>query len=516
MILSDLFNHLQWPEGPLSPLGPKVAQLKIDSVHYRSKEVTPGGLFVAIKGFSADGHDFIQDAEVRGATAIVSQRTVETTVPVIQVQNSRKALALIAARFYGHPSRHLHLTGITGTNGKTTVSYLVESILAQAGMSCGVIGTINYRYGGLVYPNPVTTPESLDLQHILAKMHQAGVSHVVMEVSSHALDLFRVAGCQFDVAVFTNLSQDHLDYHGDLETYWRCKKRLFHEYLIAEPKSMSAQAVVNSDDAHGRELFSELTLPKLSIGMGPEAMIRPEVRRCDQNGIKARLHTPKGAFEVESALVGRHNLENILLAAGVGICLGLPLSTIAAGIQQLSQVPGRLENVPNSIGRFVYVDYAHTPDALKNVLLALQPLCKGRLICVFGCGGDRDRSKRPLMGEIAAQLCDLTLVTSDNPRSEDPQSIIEQILPGVRKAAGRCYKTEELDAGIREKGYAAEPDRKKAICLAVAASRPEDTILIAGKGHENYQLIAGLTVPFDDCREASLALARPPLSCAGP
>jgi UDP-N-acetylmuramyl-tripeptide synthetase len=508
VILADLLGCLELSEGSMAPFKPAVAEQVIDSVHYRSKEVTPGGLFVAIKGFSADGHDFIADAVARGAVAVVSQRPVPTSLPVIQVQNSRKALALIAGGFYGNPSRHLHLTGITGTNGKTTISYLVESILTQAGFSCGVIGTINYRYAGQVRPNPVTTPESLDLQRILAQMQKAGVSHVVMEVSSHALDLFRVAGCQFDLAVFTNLSQDHLDYHGDLETYWRCKKRLFLEYLAAEPRSTRAAAVVNGDDAYGRELLSELALPKLSTGTTREAMIRPEDCRQDQDGIEARIHTPHGDFKFKSPLVGHHNLENILNATGVGVSLGLPLTTIAAGIERLKCVPGRLENVANPMGRFVYVDYAHTPDALENVLSSLRPLCKNRLICVFGCGGDRDRIKRPLMGEIAARLSDLALATSDNPRSEDPQTIISQILPGVRKAVSRRYNAEELAAGWTEKGYAVESDRKKAIRLAVTASRPGDTILIAGKGHENYQIVGGRTVPFDDRQEALLALAR--------
>jgi UDP-N-acetylmuramoyl-L-alanyl-D-glutamate--2,6-diaminopimelate ligase len=515
VILADLLSRLQAADGSTTPLEPSVARRVIGSVHYRSTEVAPGGLFVAIKGFSADGHDFIADAVARGAAAVVSQRPVPTTVPVIQVKNTRKALALIAARFYGHPARKVHLTGITGTNGKTTVSYLVESILAAAGLSCGVIGTVNYRYAGQAYPTPVTTPESLDLQRILARMHEAGVSHVVMEVSSHALDLFRVEGCRFDLAVFTNLTQDHLDYHGDLDSYWHCKKKLFHDYLAAEPGSGGAAAVVNGDDGHGRELFSELALPKLSFGTAREAMIRPELRRCDQDGIEARIHTPQGGFEVESALVGRHNLENILAAAGVGVGLGLPLATVAAGINRLRCVPGRLESVANSMGRFVYVDYAHTPDALENVLSALRPLCKGRLICVFGCGGDRDRGKRPLMGEIAARLSDLALATSDNPRSEDPQSIITQILPGLRKVVTHRYGAEDLAAGIAEKGYAVEPDRKIAIRLAVTASRPGDTILIAGKGHENYQIIGGKTVPFDDREQARLALAVQPPPDAG-
>jgi UDP-N-acetylmuramyl-tripeptide synthetase len=465
-------------------------------------------MFVAIKGLAADGHDFIDQAVGRGAAAVVSERALDLPVAAIQVSNSRNALAELSAAFYDHPSHALTVIGVTGTNGKTTTTYLIESILKAAGVSCGVIGTINYRYAGRTFDNPVTTPESLDLQHILADMRTAGVTHVAMEVSSHALDLYRVNACAFDIGVFTNFTQDHLDYHKQMETYWSCKRRLFTEYLPASAPPKKPRAVINCDDPKGRALSAELALPFLTTGRRPKDAVRVIAADFDLKGIGARIGTSQGEITLHSPLVGRHNLENIVNAVGVGLSLGLPLAVIQGGIEALVNVPGRLERVPNRRERFVYVDYAHTPDALENVLLALRALTVDRIICVFGCGGDRDRTKRPKMGAIAARLSDLAIVTSDNPRTEPPEQIIAEIEVGVRVEGHIHYTADTLRTqGFRGKGYTLEADRRAAIRLSVRASRPGDTILIAGKGHEPYQVIGREKHPFDDRLEAAVALA---------
>ena len=480
---------------------------EITSIHHRSQEVRPGGLFVAIAGHVADGHAYVEDAIRRGAAAVVVEHPLRQTGNMVRVADSRKALAQIACRFYGHPSEHLTLIGVTGTNGKTTVSYLVEGILEAAGRQTGVIGTVNYRYGGKAFRNPVTTPESIDLQRILTEMRQNAVSHVVMEVSSHALDLHRVDGCWLDVGVFTNLSQDHLDYHRDMQHYWQSKQRMFTDNLGKGPKATRAVAVVNRNDGRGRELFDKLTTRAVSVGNEPVNDVYAAQASYDLSGIRASVVAPVGRIELTSQLVGRHNLENILCAIGVGVALGLSAGDIRTGIQAVDCIPGRLEPVPNETGRFVYVDYAHTPDALGNVLGCLGALAVGRLIAVFGCGGNRDRDKRPKMGEIAARQCALVVVTSDNPRNEEPSAIIADILPGVLKARSRRYTAAELQSGFAEEGYTVEVDRRAAIRLAIRASRPGDTIVIAGKGHENYQIIGQQTLDFDDCVVAGEVLA---------
>jgi UDP-N-acetylmuramyl-tripeptide synthetase len=479
---------------------------EIRSIHYRSQEVLPGGLFVAIVGRAADGHDYIDDAIQRGAIAVVTQKEVKSKTTSIRVADTRQALADMAACFFGNPSEQLTVIGITGTNGKTTTAYLVESILQQAGYKVGVIGTINYRYGGRLFDNPVTTPESLDLQRILADMLRAGISHVVMEASSHAIDLYRIRSCWFDIAVFINLSQDHLDFHGDMPSYWTSKKRLFTEYLVEGPKSGHAKAVINCNSQNGSELVEILKVPVIKTGSGPDNDVYAQNAQCDQNGISGAIAAPGGKFNFISRLVGRHNLENILCAVGVGSALNLPVTGLKSGIEAVSVIPGRLEHIENSAGRFVYVDYAHTPDALENVIRALGAIRQGKLICVFGCGGDRDTQKRPLMGEIAARLCDLAVVTSDNPRTEEPRAIIDHILKGARKANTRHYQAAALKNGFKEKGYVVEADRQRAIQLGIAVSGPGDTVLIAGKGHETYQIIGTTTRAFDDREEARKAL----------
>jgi len=508
----------------------------ITSIHYHAQKAGQGSLFVAIPGFKADGHDFIDAAIERGACAVVGEKPLPQPLPEtergdspfpfreggrgvrsvswMEVDNSRKALAILSSCFYGNPSEHLSVIAITGTNGKTTTSFLIESIFACAELNSGVIGTINYRYAGKSFANPVTTPESLELQHIMADMRDSGVTHVVMEASSHALDLYRLYGTRVNIGVFTNFTQDHLDYHQTMDSYWACKKRLFTEHLGSD-----GIAVINCNDPKGKELSTALSCSVITVGNSSDNMIWIKDYRHGLDGIHGQIVTPNGEFEFASPLIGVHNLENILCAVGVGAALNLPLHVIKAGIEALSFVPGRLEPVlsetvqnakckmQKKIERFVYVDYAHTPDALKNVLSCLKKLAGRRLICVFGCGGDRDRGKRPLMGEIAAGYADLIVVTSDNPRSEPPMSIIDEILPGVQKLCPYEYIAEELSAGFEAGGYIVEPDRRKAIRLAMSVSYAGDVILIAGKGHENYQIIGDTTLHFDDREEVMKVLS---------
>ena len=504
MKLSTLLSGLTPPVGDLpdSPGDPEIT-----AVCYDSRRVVPGALFVAIEGFTADGHRFIPDALDRGAVAVVCRRPVTCDAVVVRVPDARAALAQLASRFYGQPADRLTLVGVTGTSGKTTVTYLLERILAAAGVSTGVIGTINYRYAGRCFDNPVTTPESADLQAIFRQMADSGVTHVVMEVSSHALDLHRVDGCRFDVAVFTNLSHDHLDYHETMEKYWESKRRLFSDHLKPVDGDRTARAVVNGDDPYGARLAAEMGPAALRTAVGGSGDVVPREVVRDLTGIRGRIDTPAGEIVFDSPLVGDFNLDNILSAVGAALALRVAPATIAAGINAGSCVPGRLERIADSGGRFIFVDYSHKPDALENAVAVLRRLTDGRLITVFGCGGDRDRTKRPVMGEIAARASDLTVVTSDNPRSEDPQAIIDKIEVGVRQICTRRLAPDDMAGGWTDKAYLVAPDRRGAIALAIHAARPGDTVLIAGKGHETYQILADRTVHFDDREVARDVLA---------
>ena len=471
----------------------------ISSIHYRSDRVKPGGLFVAIPGFKADGHDFIDHALEKGAVAVVVQRPVKKDTVVVQVKDTRTALSHISARFYNHPSEVLTIIGITGTNGKTTTAYLVENMLAAAGLRAGLIGTIDYRFAGKRFDNPVTTPESADLQEILCRMKDEAVTHVVMEASSHAIALHRIDHLSLNVGIFTNLSQDHLDFHHDMESYFSCKKKLFTKNLVRGPGDTKRTAVINCNSEKGLELLHSLEATDsgpniLTIGDSEKCHIHARDTEFDLNGIRAAVSTPTGTFELASPLVGHYNLENVLCAVGAGIGLGLPLWAIEKSMTDFSGVPGRLEPVKDKRGRFIFVDYAHTPDALENVLSTLKSMTKGRLISVFGCGGDRDRTKRPKMGEVAGRLSDLVMITSDNPRTEDPMTIIGQIRNGIKKAA----LPADSESAHPKEGYLVEPDRKTAIQSSILSSSPGDTVLIAGKGHETYQVIGEETIPFDD------------------
>ncbi len=480
----------------------------IESIHYDSRSVKPGGLFVAIQGLRADGHTYIDDAIKKGAVAVVTEKACSGPVlaNVVQVENTRRALDAISSAFYGDPSSELFVIGITGTNGKTTTAHLVEAILNAGRLNVGVIGTINYRFGGQTFASPVTTPESLDLMRILRQMADSGVTHVILEVSSHALDLDRVASCMFDVGVFTNLSRDHLDYHGDMETYWQCKKRLCLGCLESGSEQAQVAAVINWDDIKGKELASEVSVRCLRVGFSEGCHVRAENIHVTIGGTSGRVETPEGSFDFTSSLVGRYNVYNILAATGVATAMGLPVAVIKKGIENLQGVPGRLEPVANKLGLSVFVDYAHTPDALQNVLTALKGLTPGRLITIFGCGGDRDRDKRPMMGAAAGRLSDLSVLTSDNPRTEAPEAILSEIMAGTAAVRERRYEPQELVKGFDMPGYSIEPDRRHAIALGLGTARSGDTILIAGKGHETCQIIGGTTIPFDDRTEARRAL----------
>ncbi len=482
----------------------------IDSIHYDSRTVTPGGLFVAIPGHHSNGYAYIQEAIANGAVAVVTEKAWpgQPSVGVAQVEDARLSLAALSAIFYGNPDRELCMIGITGTNGKTTTAYLMESILNAAGLQVGVIGTINYRFGGQAFASSVTTPESLDLMRLLRKMADSGMTHVVLEVSSHALDLHRVAFCEFDVGVFTNFSRDHLDYHHDMETYWQCKRKLCVGRLGVGSKREKATAVINWDDHKGKELCADVEVPYLRVGLTDDCDIRALNLKLGKEVTSGTVQTPRGEFNFTSCLVGKHNVYNALSATGAATALEVPLVTIQQGIADLHGVPGRLEPVFNDLGLSVFVDYAHTPDALENVLMLLKELTSGRTITIFGCGGDRDREKRPMMGAAAARFSDLVVITSDNPRSEEPAAILADIIAGTAQVQSHQYTPHEVANGFEAPGYVVEADRRKAIALGLGAARSGDTVVIAGKGHETYQIIGQKTVPFDDKVEAEKVLER--------
>lgn len=480
--------------------------VEVEGLAYHSRSVEEGFLFAAIQGTRENGKRFIPEALSRGARSLLIDEPLEAPGATrVVVPDVREALARVSAAFYGNPSSFLTLVGITGTNGKTTASYFIESMLKECGANVGVLGTVNYRFGPHVQPAPTTTPESLDLQRNLRAMLNAGASHAILEVSSHALDLQRVRGCDFDVALFTNFTRDHLDYHGSMERYFQCKKLLFTQYL-AESKKARHFAVINMDDPKGEELSRVGCGQILRYGVKGRWEVWPERYEVNPEGVRARVATPRGSFEVVSSLIGLHNLYNILAAVGVSEALGLPLEAMALGVGKLSRVPGRLERVPGSDGIHVFVDYAHTGDALERALEALKGVRAGRLIVVFGCGGDRDRGKRPAMGRVAALGSDLAVVTSDNPRTEDPMKIIEEVERGILKTGRRKYRGEDLSSSGADSGYAVIPDRREAIRLAIRAARPGDVVLIAGKGHEDYQIIRNQRIPFNDVRVAAEAL----------
>ncbi|MEE9911864.1 MAG: UDP-N-acetylmuramoyl-L-alanyl-D-glutamate--2,6-diaminopimelate ligase [Deltaproteobacteria bacterium] len=480
----------------------------VSSVCYAANQCVGDSLFVAIPGLAHDGHDFVGQAIERGARFIVCQKDIQAPdgVIVVKVPDSRRALGQLAKNYFGDPSSRVTLIGITGTSGKTTVSYLLESILTAAGYSSGVLGTVNYRYNGKVMPAPNTTPESYDMQRILDAMAREGVTHVIAEVSSHALDLRRVDECDFDLGIFTNLSPEHLDYHRDMEDYFRAKKRFFTGILPQSKKNRPVNMVINADDAWGQRLLGEIRAPVLAYGIKNNDGVTAGHAEITLDGIRADIHLAGTQIPVASGLIGGFNLSNILAAAAAASLLGVPPAVIAAGINRLSCVPGRLEKVEAPDGIHVFVDYAHKPDALKQVLQNLDKLRQKRLLTVFGCGGNRDRAKRPLMGETATRYSDLTIVTSDNPRLEEPLAIIDEIVAGIDRQKIKEVSPDHLQFTHDVHAYAVMADRRSAITAAINLAEAGDILLIAGKGHEDYQILGTAKIPFDDRIVAMQAL----------
>jgi UDP-N-acetylmuramoyl-L-alanyl-D-glutamate--2,6-diaminopimelate ligase len=460
-------------------------------VTHDSRQVSDGGVFVALRGQKADGAEFAPQAIAGGAAAVVAERPaqIDLGVPWIVVPDARHALAHLAAAYYEHPSRSMRVVGITGTNGKTTTSYLVHAIFEAANLRCGLMGTVKYRIGDREFAATRTTPEAPDLQRLMREMVSAGCRAAVMEVSSHALALKRVDGICFAAGVFTNLTRDHLDFHDGMEDYFAAKRRLF------EMLPVDAPAVVNVDDPRGAALADSMARP-VTYGITKSADVMPGPLSFSMAGLNFDLRVPSGVVQVRSKLVGRPNVYNIMAAAAATAALGVPIDAIERGLEHLPGVPGRFELASGpSDDITVVVDYAHTDDALRNLLETARPMAPRRLITVFGAGGDRDRTKRPLMGMVAARLSDVVVITSDNPRSEDPLRIIDEVRRGA-------------DAETRQSNAAVLPipDRREAILRAIEQAASGDVVLIAGKGHEKYQEIGGRTTPFDDVAVAGEAL----------
>ena len=481
--------------------------LEITNLTCDSRQVRPGTLFFALRGATTDGHRFIAQAIAAGASAVVLEDEAFAPVgaPWVRVDDSRSAMACMAATFNGDPTAALPLIGITGTNGKTTTTYLIEAILAAAEIPAAVLGTISYRFGSTMIEASHTTPESTELQAAFRQLADAGARSFVMEVSSHALEQKRADGCHFDVGIFSNLTRDHLDYHGSMEKYLEAKVRLFSELLRPTAVKPIRHACVNMDDISGSIVAQQAACPVISYGIDFHGDVRVVNPILSLSGISATLVTPKGEVAFSSRLLGRFNLSNILAAASAGIALDLPLEAIKKGLENHAIVPGRMEQVKNDRGVTLLVDYAHTGDALENVLTTLKELATGRIITLFGCGGDRDPGKRPIMGRIATELSDLAIATSDNPRTEAPLNILKQIKAGIILLGLHEYALEELTTNFGEKGYVMLENRHEAIRLAIRLARPGDIVLLAGKGHEDYQIIGKSKQHFDDREEAVAA-----------
>ncbi len=483
--LTEVFQGV----GATLPAG--TSGLEIRQVVCDSRKVRPGSLFFALHGAKADGNAFIQDAIKRGAAAIASEEQAPRALPAgvvwIRVREARKALAVAAANFFGHPANTLQLVAVTGTNGKTTTTSVIDVIVKSSGAKTGLFGTIAYHTPLGDYPAPNTTPESVDLQGFLAETRDAGGKYAVLEASSHSLAMDRLWGCHFQAAVFTNLTREHMDYHKTFEDYFSAKKRLFEGTGAGAPEV----AVLNTDDEFGKRLVG-LAKKTVTYGLESDADITTKKFQLTFDGLTFTAHTPKGKVHVVSPLVGKINVYNLLAAIGAGQALGLSNEAIESGIQNLESVSGRFQRIDLGQPFLVIVDYAHTDDALENLIRTARELNpKARIITLFGCGGEKDRTKRPVMGEVTGRLSDLTILSSDNPRSEDPLKIISDIIVGLQKTAGK---------------YLIEPDREKAIGTAMDEARSGDIVLLAGKGHENYQILVDRTLEFDDREMARHAL----------
>ncbi|HKN86931.1 MAG TPA: UDP-N-acetylmuramoyl-L-alanyl-D-glutamate--2,6-diaminopimelate ligase [Nitrospiraceae bacterium] len=474
--------------------------IHITSLADDSRQITPGTLFVAVKGERADGHAYVHQAVAAGAAALVVQDAAvvrDQPVPTIAVRDSRRALGLLAARLLNDPSMHLRMIGVTGTNGKTTTTYLVKALLESAKRHVGLIGTVSYEIGSERIDASHTTPGAVELQQLLARMVEAGMDAVAMEVSSHALAMERTSGCEYDTAVFTNLTQDHLDYHRTMEEYFKSKLRLFTGLTTTGKKSGRKRAIVNADDPWASRITQACPVPVWTYSIREASDIRAHDVRLSVNGTTFRAVTPNGDCQIDSLLIGEHNVSNALAAIGVGLNEGLSLDIIREGIRAVRNVPGRFERVEAGQDFTIVVDYAHTEDALVRLLTAAHALKTGRIITVFGCGGDRDRGKRPKMGRAATKHSDVVILTSDNPRTEDPMAILQEVEAGVRDA---------LEAGrVR---YEMIPDRRTAIETAVREAKRGDMVLIAGKGHEDYQIIGKQKFHFDDREVAREAVGK--------
>ena len=455
------------------------AAAEVRGISYDSRSVQKADLFVAIQGEKADGVRFIADAVLNGAIAVAAERKIDPgpQAVAITVPDARKFLAEISRNFYGDPSAQLKIAGITGTKGKTTTSYLMESIYRCAGLRSCLAGTIEMKIGDHRFHSSHTTPESSDLMKFLRQAVDENCTHGAIEVSSHALELRRVYKTRFAVGVFMNLTHDHLDFHGDMETYFKAKRILFSADNGLE------SAVINTDDPYGKRLASEVQMPVLRFGFNEAAEIRALAYKSNSDGTDMECETPAGRIQFRLHLVGRPNVYNVMAATGASLCLGLDPEAIRAGVESLRGVPGRMELVDAGQDFSVIVDYAHSPDSLQNLLETVRQLPHKKLIVVFGCGGDRDRTKRPVMGEIAAKMSDFVFATSDNPRTENPLDILMEIEPGLRRGTAP---------------YTIVPDRREAIASAISMAKRGDAVVIAGKGHENYQIIGSRVIPFDD------------------
>jgi UDP-N-acetylmuramoyl-L-alanyl-D-glutamate--2,6-diaminopimelate ligase len=463
------------------PVAPELSRNPITGLEFDSRRVAPGYLFFAFPGSRADGREFARDAVARGAAAVASESEAppELAHLWVQIEHGRQALATAARNFYGRPDERVSLTGITGTNGKTTTSYLIDSVLREAGHTTALIGTIEYHLAGRVLPAVNTTPESLELIRLFAELEKLGGTHATLEVSSHALALGRVYGLQFHTAVFTNLTRDHLDFHGDMESYFAAKRKLFEGAGGPPPRF----AVLNRDDPYTKQIRPDPATRVFQYGIGSGADLRARHIASGFQGLRFEVQQGRSRFMVESPLIGRINVSNILAACAAGLSYGIAPETIARGIARLRAVPGRFERVDEGQPFVVVVDYAHTDDALRNVIAVARGLNPKRVITLFGCGGDRDRSKRPLMGRAAAEASDFVVLTSDNPRSEDPLAIMNDALVGIRRV---------------DVPHIVEPDRQTAIARALMEAREGDIVILAGKGHEQYQVLKDRTIPFDD------------------
>jgi len=456
--------------------------LDINGITHDSRKVQNGDAFVAVQGEKMDGFSFIEQALQNGAQAVLSSRKKPNLFPKawVQVSDEREALGLCSANFYGHPSKEMKIVGITGTKGKTTVSYILENILRKANQIPGVLGTISYRGPNIDLTAERTTPEASDLQKMLRQMVDGGATHCIMEVSSHALELKRVIGIEFDVVIFTNLSGEHLDYHKNMDSYFKAKKKLFEAGLSHRT------AIINRDDDWGKKLIDDIPIEFISVGLHSSAMVYAEKFEFDENGTTLTAIFPSGKMTILSHLLGKPNVYNTLSALATSLALNIQTDAIQQGIAALRGVPGRFERIQNSLGIQIYVDYAHTDDALKNLLETAQDLAQERIILVFGAGGDRDKTKRPRMGAIAGKLADITILTSDNPRTESPSAIISDVEEGLKTTKAGPNK------------YIILPDRKEAIKKALSLARKNDIILVAGKGHEDYQILGDKVIHFSD------------------